>query len=292
MEINDAVEEFLVQLDADGRSVHTTAQYRRHLVMLIGWLKATSSPTDLDDITSGIVARFLASDHVRLLADGTPRKASSANTIRCSVRGFLRFARDAGLTTENAGRLVRLARCAPGPPRALTAAEEERLHVVLDAARTAVELRDRALVLVMLGTGLRLAEALAIRVEDVDLDEGLVRLRFQKGGGEAVVFFGANVGVELERQVGDRARGWLFEGGDEGPLRDRHARRRIKALFASAELPREASPHSLRHSFGMSLYRRTGDLLLVREALRHRTIASALTYARCEPGRLRGALSE
>lgn len=290
MQIDDAIQEYLLQLDADGRSVHTKAQYRRHLAELIKWLWETSSPTDLDEITPGIVARFLASDHVRLLADGTPRKASSANTIRCSMRAFFRFARDAGLSSENAGRLVRLARCAPGPPRALTAAEEGRLRAALDTARTAVELRDRALVSLLLGTGLRLAEALAVRVEDVDLDEGLVRLRVQKAGGEAVVYYGADVRVELERQVGGRAHGWLFAGGDGGPLRDRHARRRIKSLFEVAALPPEASPHTLRHSFAMSLYRKTGDLLLVREALRHRTVAAALAYARCGPERLRSAL--
>ena len=70
----------------------------------------------------------------------------------------------------------------------------------------------------------------------------------------------------------------------------RHAQRRFRGWLRRAGVQRPASPHSLRHRFAMDLYRRTGDVLLVKEALRHRSIASTMVYARADRARLRAAL--
>jgi integrase/recombinase XerD len=58
----------------------------------------------------------------------------------------------------------------------------------------------------------------------------------------------------------------------------------------SAGIDHSVSPHCLRHSLATSVYRRTGDILLVKEVLRHKSIASTMVYARVSPERLRRAL--
>jgi site-specific recombinase XerD len=69
----------------------------------------------------------------------------------------------------------------------------------------------------------------------------------------------------------------------------RHAERRFRVWVEKAGI-RRASPHSLRHTFATKLYKRTGDVLLVREALCHRSISSTLIYARVDAERLRRVL--
>ncbi len=80
-----------------------------------------------------------------------------------------------------------------------------------------------------------------------------------------------------------------------GPLtRQRVSRRQAQRRFAhwieKAAITRAASPHSLRHRFAMAMYARTQDVLLVKEALHHRSITSTLVYARADETRLRRAL--
>jgi site-specific recombinase XerC len=71
----------------------------------------------------------------------------------------------------------------------------------------------------------------------------------------------------------------------------RHAQRRLGIWCMAAGVERRISPHDLRHSFAIRLYKRTRDLLLVQQALRHRSIASTTVYARCDEGRLREVLA-
>ena len=290
MQIQEALGEYLLQLEADGRSKHTRDQYKRHVELLSRWLTTSGTEPAVNDIDNRHMARFLASDHVVLRADGQPRKASSANTVRSSMRTFFGFLLEAGLVQQNAARLVRRARTVPGPPRALSAPEQERLLKVLDAAETPASRRDRVLFRMMLATGVRLGEALAIRVKDVALEEAEIRLRFQKGGGEGVLFLSAGTVEMLGEYLGAVDSVWLFPGSDGQSLTSRHAHRRLSQVLEKAKIARDASPHSLRHTFATDLYRRSGDLLLVKEALRHRSINSTLIYARCDAGRLRGTL--
>jgi site-specific recombinase XerD len=88
----------------------------------------------------------------------------------------------------------------------------------------------------------------------------------------------------------DRTTGPLFPTRDGRRLTSRQVARRLAGWLEAAGITRRASPHTLRHSFATQLYRKTGDILLVREALRHRSIASTLVYARVDGERLRRAL--
>jgi site-specific recombinase XerD len=86
-------------------------------------------------------------------------------------------------------------------------------------------------------------------------------------------------------------RGPVF--GSEGGLRltVRHANRRLAEYFRKAEVRRVAGSHVLRHTFATGLYRRTGDLLLVKRALCHRSVASTQVYADADNQRLREAVA-
>ena len=156
MLLTAALDQFLVQLQADGRSAHTAAQYRRHLALLARWCALEGLSGNVEDLGHQDLARFLGSPVARTRPDGRPKLQTSTNALRSSVRAFFAYAHGAGLTTVNPARLVRRAVCGGPPPRALTEAEEGRLLAILTAADGPEARRDSVLFRILLRAGLRL----------------------------------------------------------------------------------------------------------------------------------------
>ena len=290
MHISQALDAFLVQLAADGRSEHTIGQYRRHVGALDRWLTTTGRPRDLLSIDHETLALFLVSDAARCRPDGKPKKATSTNGLRTSLRAFWAFTHAAGYVSINPARLIRRARCTPPPPRALSEDEVRRLLAAVDASEGVAARRDAALVRLLLGTGLRLSSALALTTDDVDLARGEVHVRKAKNDSPVTLPLSREATRDLRAYLRGRAPGYLFHGED-GPLTRRQAGRRIEEAAERAGLRGRASAHVLRHIFACRLLRTTGgNLVLVQQALAHRSIASTTIYARVEAGALREAL--
>lgn len=279
MLITDALARFETQLEADGRSVHTRKQYRRHVLALAHWVAAEDLSGDVRHLGHDDLARFLSSPVANSRADGKRKKATSTNALRSSLRVFFRYAHEAALVASNPARLIRRAITSPPPPRALTAKEEARLLGCLRGARGAEEKRDAVLFRLLLRTGLRLSSAVGLDVEDVDLEEGVLAVHTKRDRRERI-FMAKAVQKELGRFIGARTAGPLFTNQSGGRITSRHAQRRFGVWRERAGLPGAVSPHALRHTFATGLYRRTGDVALVQRALGHRSIASTLVYAR------------
>ncbi len=206
------------------------------------------------------------------------------------MRGFFRYLHAAGHIREDPTRLTRRALCAPPPPNGLSADEEARFLDVLSRAEGSVAERDHAMFHLMLATGLRLGSAIALDRDDVDLDRAEIAVRSTKGNRPDRVFLGAAIRDHLAKYMTGRGPGPLFTSKDGKRVSRRQAQRRFTQWLVKAGITRSASPHSLRHRFALALYGRTGDVLLVKEALHHRSITSTLTYARADEERLRRAL--
>lgn len=289
MEIEVALDAYARQLVGDGRSPHTVAQARRHVLLLTAWLAATGRSCAVEDITHEDVACFLGSPLVMQRSDGRPRKPTSANALRSSLRCFLGFVHAAGYAASNAGRLVRRAVCGPPPPKALSDVDQAKLLGALEQAATPAERRDRVLFELLLRAGPRVGSVLAAQVEDLDLGAAELHLRREKGRRERVLVLPERV-VELLRQhVGDRTSGHLFPGSHRAALTGRHVARRLEGWCERAGI-RPISPHVLRHTFATAVYRRTGDVLLTGEALGHANLASTAVYARTSRERLRAVV--
>lgn len=293
MHLDVALEQFLVQLDANGRSPHTIAQYRRHVQAFARWLESEKQSSELAAITPVVIAAFFTSSAARCRAgDATlTKRPTSVNALRTSLRCFFAHLHDAGLVAANPARLLKRARCGPPPPRSLTRDEQDKLMSALASATDPVGRRDYALFHLLLATGLRVSSALALRAEDVDLEAGELRVLSTKGAHPTRAFLGRAIRDHLREFVDARSHGLLFEGRARGAFDRRHAHRRLRHWLVAAGIKRPASPHALRHSFAMDLYARTKDIAVVKEALAHRSIASTLVYAQASPSRLRCVLA-
>jgi len=284
MKISDALERFLVQLEADGRSPHTIGQYRRHIKLLDRWLESERLSRDVRRINHETIARFLCSPLARHRPDGKGKKPTSTNALRTSLRCFFSYLHRAGTIRIDPARLVRRAICSPPPPRALSEDEQTRLLRVLAEAEGEKARRDHAMFHLMLATGVRVGSAVALDVEDVDLDAGEMWLRSTKGNRPDRILLGRKIRQHLRRWIHDRPSGPLFPGACDRRLSTRHVARRLDVWLKQAGIERPATPHSLRHSFASSLYHRSGDIVLVKTALLHKSIQSTLIYTElCSP---------
>lgn len=283
MRLSDALSSYATQLAADGRSTHTILQAARHGRLLV----AALNDPPVASVTHGAIAKFLASEVVTRTADGSPRRASSANALRSSVRCFFAYAHASGLASQNAARLVRRSRVPPTRPRALAEPDVERLLRALERATSPSARRDRAIVAVMLRAGLRVGSVVALDVDDLAGD--VMSIRKLKGGGTDTVFLPRDVVELLRAHIGDRSDGPLFERERGGRLTTRQVARRL-AQHAKAAGVSGANPHALRHRFGCDVFARTGDVLLTAKAMCHRSVASTAVYAKPAESQLRAAV--
>lgn len=286
MTIDEALAIYLLQLEADGRSLHTRRQYARHVALLVRVL----GDVDVGAVTTADIARALVSPVITHGADGRAKQATTVNAIRSSLRTFFGWLHAAGMTASNPSRLIRRARCGSAPPRGLSEDEQRRLLDALAAGTDWQARRDYMLFELMLRTGIRLTSALALDVREVDLDRAELTLRRAKGDRVERVFLSERIRDRLAAFIDGRPAGPVFVSRHGGPLSSRQVQRRLAMWHERAGARKSGRSHAFRHAFAMALYRRTGDILLVATALHHRSVISSLAYARVDAERLRQAL--
>lgn len=140
------------------------------------------------------------------------------------------------------------------------------------------------LVRLLLGAGLRIGSAVGLDIDDVHIERGELAIRRAKGDRPETVILSSDLVLRLRRFIGDRTDGPLFTTAEGDRLTTRQAARRFAATGAPGSL------HGLRHDFATRLLAKTGDVALVQAALRHRSIASTMVYARVGTERVRAAI--
>jgi site-specific recombinase XerD len=277
------VEGFLALLAAR-RAPRTVDAYRRDLADLAAYLDrppASAGPDDVEGWLSDLRARGQAPSSVA-------RRAAAART-------FYRHLVALGRRTDNPAAEVDLPRRRTRLPRALSPGEVERL---IEAANgtTPRSLRDRALVELLYGAGLRVSEAVGLERGGVDLESRAVRC-IGKGDKERVVPLGSQA-VEALRRYLSRGRPYLdrrhrpelFLNAQGGALTRAGAFLILRRLAERASLdPERVHPHLLRHSFATHLLEGGADLRSVQEMLGHADLATTELYTHVSDRRRRDA---
>jgi len=157
--------------------------------------------------------------------------------------------------------------------------------------------RDLAIITLLLGTGMRVSECVGIDVGHVDLEVSGIKIT-RKGGNEAVLFFGDEVGEALDAYFEERVKidalpgheNALFLSMQRRRITDRAVQNLVKKYAGLITKLKNISPHKLRSTFGTSLYRETGDIYLVADILGHADVNTTRKhYAEMDADRRRRA---
>jgi site-specific recombinase XerD len=271
---------------ARGASPATLRAYTADLDQLDRWLAAAGvDPAEAD-------ARMLRRYAAYL---GTCRYAPATAARKLSaVRGAYAWMHDRGAIERSPAALVPGPRRARTLPATLSADEMARL---LDApAGTAPrDLRDRALLELLYGCGLRAAEACDLALADVRLETGSLRVT-GKGGKQRVVPLGGAAEAALERYLA-RGRPRMAAAGTGGrlfvsvrgrPLHPSDVRRALLRALERAGVA-QRSPHALRHTFATHLLEGGADLRSIQHLLGHASVGTTQVYTHVSVRHLRTA---
>jgi integrase/recombinase XerD len=277
------LEAFLALLAAQ-RAARTVEAYRRDLERLEAFLEHGVSTATVEELE-----RYTATLRAEGLAPATVARRTAA------ARSFFRHLQLIGARGDNPAAEIELPRRTRRLPRTLSAGEAERL-IEAAAGTTPRSLRNRALVELLYGSGLRISEATGLEKSGVDLEERAVRV-LGKGNKERVVPLGRQA-VEALRRYLSRGRPYLdrrnrpelFLNAKGGPLTRSGAFLILRDLAAKAGLePGRVHPHLLRHSFATHLLEGGADLRSVQEMLGHADLSTTELYTHVSDRRRREA---
>lgn len=294
IELEGAVEEYLGWLTVDrGRAPNTVAAYRRDLTAYQRYVHEQGRT--LRDVDAEMLDRYLDAKRAQGASPASIARSTAA------IRGFHRFAAgELGAPGDPSERLLPVRR-PPRLPKALSEAEVARLidGVVADDA---VGRRDRAMLEVLYATGMRVGELVALDLDDVVSDTGLVRV-LGKGRKERLVPLGDQALWSLARwlEPGGRPRmvpkRWR-RGGDStavflntrgGRLTRQGAWGVLRQRAVETGVSGAVHPHVLRHSCATHMLAGGADVRVVQELLGHASVVTTQLYTKVTVEHLRRA---
>ena len=271
-----------------GTSPRTLEAYRRDVERLVDYVR-TKGGTSPVDITSRMLREFVYHLKDVGLSPSSIRRNISA------VRTYFRFLLADGAVTRDPSERLETPKRWRTLPEVLTVAEIEKL-LAAPTLDDPLAFRDRAMLELAYGAGLRVSEWITLGTRDVLLEDKLVRV-FGKGSKERLVPIGRSaIGAvatyirelrpRLERN-GAGGKGILFLNARGSPLTRMGAWKILRRYVERAGIEKTVSPHTLRHSFATHLLEGGADLRAVQEMLGHADISTTQIYTHVDREYLR-----
>jgi len=295
------VERFLVQRASEGFSRDTLYSDRLTLKRLVGWM--IDNRLSWPDLTPARMGAYVDRLRQRRVKRG-PRRGQpvSVGTLCCYLRTLRLFFRSLvaedvllfdplGSIHQPKSQVV----CGRG---VFTRDEVERILAEL-AGSEAIERRDRALVAVLYGAGLRIGEALALDLADYDAQEGWLWVRHGKGDRARAVPIGKTARRDLDRYiakarpelVGPHGTPAVFVGERGHRLSRLWARQRLRQAQIKAGLSVVWGPHAFRHAFATHMLEAGADIRALQQMLGHAQLTTTEVYTHVDVKDLRRTLT-
>ena len=236
----------------------------------------------------------------------TNDERGKARKLAC-LRSFYNYFYQNELIENNPAALVPLPK---RPEKEIIRLEPNEVAILLDQVEAGTKLtkkeldyhkktkiRDVALLTLLLGTGIRVSECVGLDIQDVNFDEGGIKIR-RKGGFETVLYFGEEVETALLDYMEERNRIIPAQGHENALFLSLQNRRMavrsienlVKKYASRVTSLKKITPHKLRSTYGTNLYKETGDIYLVADVLGHKDVNTTRKhYAALEQERRRKA---
>ncbi len=289
LNFDEALQLFLRHLATEKvRSSETVRAYTADLRGFRDYMQArklTKQLQRVDEIDAFHVRGFLAArfGHIKKVSVG--RKLAA-------VRTFFRFLVRERVIATNPAAGIRAPKREKPLPRALSVDEVDRFF----SRNPHMKCRDLAVFELLYSSGLRVGELTSLKVQDVDLNNGWVRVvgkgnkeRYVPVGSRAVsalqAYLPFRAGLELQARPRHPNES-LFLNSRGGPLSSRSIRRILKPYLDTAAIARDASPHAFRHSFATHMLHGGADLRSIQELLGHASLSTTQRYTQADLHRL------
>jgi integrase/recombinase XerC len=290
-DLEEAVESWLAHLvNERGQSAATREAYARDLRQFLAFLKShLGHPPclgDLGQVDAKVFRAFLAKRRKSDIVSRSLARSLSA------LRTFFRWLEREDMVQNRSLLQVALPKIPHSVPKPLTVAGAASV-VEPDNAHAAewIAVRDRAVMLLLYGAGLRISEALSLTPNSAPLNGRDVMHIKGKGGKERLVPALAIISETIAEYVELcpyplAADGPLFVGARGGPLSPRLVQLAMERLRRDLGLPETATPHALRHSFATHLLSAGADLRQIQELLGHASLSTTQVYTEVDRERL------
>lgn len=278
-ELRESVEDYLLHLSMErGLSSNTVASYRSDLSAYVGYLEDLGV-TDPASIREDNVRRY-----VRKRLAGSAAARSVARRLSC-LRGYHRYLIFSGVCQSDPTRDLRAPKLGKRLPDVLSVHDVESLLSAVDTSRP-LGVRDRAMLEVAYGAGLRVSELITLEMSNLFLDDGYIRV-IGKGSKERVIPLGAAAidwtntyradvrpGLAAKAPPADA----LFLNARGRPLSRMGFWKILQKHVLASGIRERVKPHTLRHSFATHLLEGGADLRAVQEMLGHADISTTQIY--------------
>jgi site-specific recombinase XerD len=272
-----ALDQYLLLLEnGRGLSRHTVRNYRSDISSFLNWLE--QSERRLDSMSRADYRQYLADLQAVGVAEASVRRRAS------TIRSFTRHLARNNELDHDPLVLASTPKATSYLPTVLSKSDVEALLGAPNVA-TPSGIRDRAILEVLYGAGIRVSELVGIRTTDYDDDHNSFRVR-GKGDKERVALLGKSARLWLRRYLRDgrptlvtsKSETWLWLNRFGGPLSARAVQLSVRRFARRAGLPQDVHPHLLRHSFATHMLDEGADVRVVQELLGHASVSTTQIY--------------
>jgi len=286
MRLAAAIESFLQDRTAKGRTAGTIKTYRDQLRLFEQWC-TDNKISEVASIRERHIERYLG--EMRTRPNRKWKGDVSPVTIRkraIGLRTFFLFCKERRVLKQNLAKRIIIPRGGRRRPKALT---PEQVIQFLDVTRWKVDenlLRDYTLVILLLDSGLRLAEGTNLKIADLDFKRGLIRVRSGKWDSDRGTVMLNETALLVCEYVGERANCAeplempVFAHADGTPLSKREIYLLVKRRAKQTKLLRDVSPHRLRHTWLTEYLNNGGRIHTARDLAGHGDVNTTIGYAR------------
>ena len=281
------IDHFLLYLAIErGLSTAYQLSVRQTLDVLIRWAESKKL-LEWRELGTDELSAFLAYQKSNDLA------ASSLRINMVHLKIFFRFLVDRSVIEFDPAEPLLPAKGDQHLPETINEQDVSNLLGAIDLTKL-LGLRDLAILELFYASGLRLSELCGARLENLDLDDGYIRVT-GKGGKTRLVPVGGRARVALEsylkqersQLVKSKTSSWIFLSIRGGKLSPERVREIVKQRAKLAGLKMNVYPHLLRHSFATHLLQNGADLRVIQEMLGHADIATTQIYTHVDQKRLK-----
>lgn len=284
----DLIKEFQDYLLVErGLSENSIFAYSYDIKKFLDYLQKFQKGKAVGVVTSDDIVAFLKQQQEMNISTRSRARELAA------LRQFFGYLRDEGRVKVNPADKVEPPEIRRTLPDYLTVEEIRSLFTVFDE-NDPYEIRDRAIFEMMYSSGLRISEACAMKMSDVDLENLMIAVR-GKGGRERLIPFGEQSKQVIDdyltnsREVilKDRDSEYLFISKKGESLNRKSVWRLLKKYISRTGITKTVTPHTFRHSFATHLIENNADLRSVQELLGHLDIATTQIYTHMAASQLK-----